>query len=150
MAQATPRLPKCLPSAFSLVEVTLALGIVSVSLLSLLGLLPAGLGVLRESMDQTARAHIVQRIAAEVVTSDFDQVTSRTLSFDQDGQAVISGQDSFYSVTIQGSAPSLPGLSSEDDIQKLQTHLKRIKIGISRSNIPNAPVAWYAIQVAAR
>ncbi len=47
-----PRHMKKAIFAFSLVEVTLALGIISVSLLSLIGLLPAGLGVLRESMDQ--------------------------------------------------------------------------------------------------
>jgi uncharacterized protein (TIGR02598 family) len=135
--------------AFSLVEVTLALGIVSVSLLSLLGLLPAGLGVLRESMDQTVHAQIVQRIAAGVASSDFDAIENETLAFDQEGQLLANTKDSatLYSVTIQESAPSLPGLS---DVEQMQDHLKRIRIGISRANIPNAPVVWYAIQVAAR
>ena len=43
MARVLPPSLSKVVSAFSLVEVTLALGVISVSLLSLLGLLPAGL-----------------------------------------------------------------------------------------------------------
>jgi uncharacterized protein (TIGR02598 family) len=152
---ATPQSPRSLKSpasAFSLVEVTLALGIVSVSLLSLIGLLPAGLGVLRESMDQTVHAQIVQRIAAGVVSSDFTSLGNETLAFDQEGQLLKGAGDSSaqYQATIQQSNPSLPGVTSEEDVAQMQSHLTRIRIGISRAHIPNAPVVWYAIQVAAR
>ncbi len=82
----TPRTPGHRAAAFSLVEVTLALGIVAVSLLSLIGLLPAGLGVLRESMDQTLHAQIVQRISSGLVSSEFVGLRGETLAFDQDGQ----------------------------------------------------------------
>lgn len=138
--------------AFSLVEVTLALGIISVSLLSLLGLVPAGLGVLRESMDQTVHAQIVQRITAGLVSSDFSSLGNETLAFDQEGQLVGNAGDSAarYCATIQEANPSMPGLTSQEDIAKMQNHLKRIRIGIFRANVPNAPIAWYAIQVAVR
>ncbi len=148
----TPRPPKRVEHAFSLVEVTLALGVVAVSLLSLLGLLPAGLGVLRESMDQTVYTQIVQRVASEVSVTDFDSLANTTFSFDEQGQ-LVKGQgtaNARYSVQIQGSDPSLPGLTRDEDIKKLQSHLKRVRIGISRSNVLNAPVAWYAVQVACR
>ncbi len=139
-------------SAFSLVEVTLALGIISVSLLSLIGLLPAGLGVLRESMDQTVHAQIVQRIAAGVATSEFSSLTGQTLTFDQEGQLLGGTADAGarYTAKIEASKPSLPGVSADADIAQMQDHLKRIRIGITRSNVPNAQVVWYAIQVAAR
>lgn len=152
MARATPRLPFRSVAAFTLVEVTLALGIVAVSLLSLIGLLPAGLGVLRESMDQTVHAQIVQRIAADVAASDFSALGNRTLSFDGTGQLLAAGDvaEARYSARIESSSPSLPGLTKAEDVEKLQNHLKRIRIGISRSNIQNAQVAWYAIQVASR
>lgn len=147
-----PRPPKRAASAFSLVEVTLALGIVSVSLLSLIGLLPAGLGVLRESMDQTVHAQIVQRIAAGVVVADFSSLGNDTLTFDQEGQLLPGGSEGSaqYRATIQLSNPSLPGLTGEEDLTRMQDHLKRVRIGISRAHVPNAPVVWYAIQVAAR
>jgi len=139
-------------SAFSLVEVTLALGIISVSLLSLIGLLPAGLGALRESMDQTVHAQIVQRIAAGVSTSEFASLTGQTLTFDQEGQLLAgsTGVDARYTAKIEESKPSLPGVSADADVAQMQDHLKRIRIGITRSNVPNAQVVWYAIQVAAR
>ncbi len=138
--------------AFSLVEVTLALGIISVSLLSLIGLVPAGLGVLRESMDQTVHAQIVQRITAGLVSSDFASLGNETLAFDQEGQLMSNAGDSDarYRATIQETNPSMPGLTSQEDVAQMQDHLKRIRIGISRANVPNAPVAWYAIQVAVR
>jgi len=147
-----PGRPRRELAAFSLVEVTLALGIVSVSLISLLGLLPAGLGVLRDSMDQTVHAQIVQRIASGLVTSDFAALSSETLSFDEEGQLLQTIDDSGarYLATIQETAPSLPGLTSAEDVGRLHDHLKRVRIGISRANVPNAPVAWYAVQVAAR
>lgn len=139
-------------SAFSLVEVTLALGIISVSLLSLIGLLPAGLGALRESMDQTVHAQIVQRIASGVATSEFASITGQTLTFDQEGQLLAGSTDAGarYTAKIEESKPSLPGLSDDADVEQMQDHLKRIRIGITRSNVPNAQVVWYAIQVAAR
>lgn len=147
----TPRTPGHRAEAFSLVEVTLALGIVAVSLLSLLGLLPAGLGVLRESMDQTLHAQIVQRISAGLVSSEFAALRGETLAFDQDGQLVEgTGEGALYKASIEEAAPSLPGLTREEDVTHLQSHLKRIRIGISRANLPNAPVVWYAVQVAAR
>ena len=148
----SPRQRKAAASGFSLVEVTLALGIISVSLLSLIGLLPAGLGVLRESMESTVHAQIVQRIASELVTTDFAGLCDEILSFDQEGQMLDdqSKAAALYSVRIEGEDPSLPGVTSQDDVERMQSHLGRIRIGISRSNVLNAPVAWYAIQVAAR
>lgn len=148
----SPRTSGDRTGAFSLVEVTLALGIVAVSLLSLIGLLPAGLGVLRESMDQTLHAQIVQRISAGLVSSEFAGLRSETLAFDQDGQLLAGGASdgAFYRAAIEEAVPSLPGLTRDEDLTNLRGHLKRIRIGISRANLPNAPVVWYAVQIAAR
>lgn len=139
-------------SGFSLVELALALGVISVSLLSLIGLLPAGLGVLRESMDQTVHAQIVQRVAAGVASSDFAALGNETLSFDQEGQMLTRADDSTvrYRAAIVEADPSLPGVTNSSDVALMQSHLKRIRIGISRANIPDAPIVWYAVQVAAR
>src|SRR5436305_3895175 len=56
----TPRVPK--NSGFSLVEVTLALGIAALCLLVLLGLLPAGVKTQQNSIQQTTANQIISQI----------------------------------------------------------------------------------------
>lgn len=64
----SPRKPE---SGFSLIEVTLALGIISFALVSLLGLLPAGLSSFRDSMRTTVSAQVSQRLIAEMRQAEF-------------------------------------------------------------------------------
>jgi uncharacterized protein (TIGR02598 family) len=51
---------------FSLVEVTLALGLVTFCLLALLALLPAGLDTVKESQDEAAAVQCLERLAAAI------------------------------------------------------------------------------------
>jgi type II secretory pathway pseudopilin PulG len=51
---------------FSLVEVTLALGLVSFCLLTLVGLLPVGLGSLKTSNDEAAATNCLEQIAGSI------------------------------------------------------------------------------------
>ncbi len=65
----TGRTPALLPGAlrgFSLVEVTLALGLISFCLLALIALLPAGLKTSKNSREQTAAASVVEEISAAI------------------------------------------------------------------------------------
>lgn len=52
--------------AFSLVEVTLALGIVSFALVSVLGLLPVGLRSIKNANEQAGAANVLNAIAASL------------------------------------------------------------------------------------
>lgn len=67
-------------SAFSLVEVTLALGVAAFALVAIFGLLPVGLNSNLASINQTAAASLATRIAADLKkaqaggTSQFYQV----------------------------------------------------------------------------
>ena len=54
--------------AFTLVEVTLTLGIVAAGLVALLGVLPAALAMLRDSKNETRASHIAQTIFADLQT----------------------------------------------------------------------------------
>lgn len=56
---------------FSLVEVTLTIGVVAFAFVALLGLLPTGLTVFREAMDTTVTSQIVQRITSELQETDY-------------------------------------------------------------------------------
>ena len=53
-------------SAFSLVEVTLALGIAAFGLVSIFGLLPASLGTSQTSVQQTSSVNVLAGIAADL------------------------------------------------------------------------------------
>jgi uncharacterized protein (TIGR02598 family) len=59
---------------FSLVEVSIAMGIVSVSLISLLGLLAGGMQVVRDASADNAVSAIVEGVRAELGQSDFQNV----------------------------------------------------------------------------
>jgi uncharacterized protein (TIGR02598 family) len=63
-------------SAFSLIEVTIALGVVSFALVTLFGLLPTGLNNFRGSMDRSVSAQIAQGIIAKARQTDFTDLTS--------------------------------------------------------------------------
>jgi uncharacterized protein (TIGR02598 family) len=66
------KLPYSAQSAFSLIEVALALGILAVAMVGILSLLPAGLGGYRQTMDTTISAQIFDRILSEAEASDLD------------------------------------------------------------------------------
>jgi uncharacterized protein (TIGR02598 family) len=63
------------PSGFSLVEVVLAVGVISFAFVAILGLLPAGLHQFRQAMDTSISSQIAQRIIQDAQQSDFDVLT---------------------------------------------------------------------------
>jgi uncharacterized protein (TIGR02598 family) len=107
--------------AFSLVEVTLALGVAAVSLLVIFSLLPIGLQTNQRSIEQTASADILSAVAADLratpVTNPRGGATTSiqfgisipaagstgttTLFFNSAGQSATSQQaDSRYRMTV--------------------------------------------------
>lgn len=61
-------------SAFSLVEVMLALGIISFAFVALLGLIPLGLDMFRNAVDATVEAQILQRVTTVARQGRFSQL----------------------------------------------------------------------------
>ena len=111
----------CRHSGFSLIEVTLAMGVAAVSLLVIFSLLPIGLQTNQRSIEQTASADILSAVAADLraspVTSPRGNTTTSTqfsintpaagstgtttLFFNSSGQSNASQQsDSRYRLTI--------------------------------------------------
>jgi len=107
--------------SFSLVEVTLALGVAAVSLLVIFSLLPIGLQTNQRSIEQTASADILSAVAADLratpVTNPHGNATistqfgisipaaggtgTTTLFFNTTGQSATSQQsDSRYRMTV--------------------------------------------------
>lgn len=103
-------------SSFSLVEVTLALGVAAVSLLVVFSLLPIGLQTNQRAIEQTASADILSAVAADLRATPRGVATSSqfgisfpgggatgtaTLYFNSNGQSSASLQfDSRYILTV--------------------------------------------------
>lgn len=59
-------------AGFSLIEVTIAMAIAAVAVVSLLGLIPAGMNTMRDAGDEAIMARIHQQILNELQVADFD------------------------------------------------------------------------------
>ncbi len=106
-------------AAFSLVELTLALGIAAFCLIAVFGLMPIGVQTNRNATSQTAATNIVAAVVADLratpstntISSQFGITfgTNATLYFDGTGQFSTSlGANSRYrlNVTWNASAPT--------------------------------------------
>ncbi|MEM6820358.1 MAG: Verru_Chthon cassette protein B [Verrucomicrobiota bacterium] len=96
---------------FSLVEVTMSLGILAFGLVTMMGILPLGLNTMRVAADQQVQSNIVQFIEAEAKLYSYDQLTTgnaisnTTFYFDSEGLAASSENATFEAeVEISGNA----------------------------------------------
>lgn len=105
--------------AFSLVEVTMALGIAAFSLLAIFGLLPVGIKSHRNAIEQTAAAGIATGIIADLrATPNTNSTTanysitipdSTQIHLREDGSRdSSSGAEARYLATITFTVPSQP------------------------------------------
>jgi len=105
-------------AGFSLVELVMAIGIVSFAFVSLFALLPVGLTTFRQTMDTSIGSQIVQRIVNEAQQTDYPTLintTSYDRYFDDQGNEVQSIDSSIYTVEVTVTAPtSLPNTSTPD------------------------------------
>jgi uncharacterized protein (TIGR02598 family) len=103
--------------AFSLVEVTLALGVAAFCLIAVFGLLPVGVQTNRNATSQTAATNIIAAVAADLRATPTTSTTSSqfgitfgantTLYFDSAGEASTSlGLNSRYRLSITWSGSS--------------------------------------------
>jgi len=116
--------------AFSLVEVTLALGVAAFCLLAVFGLMPIGVQTNRNATSQTAAANIMASVLADIRTTakatpsatpsplynisvparGDSNATPQTLYFDGTGQFTISlGANSRYQLNVTFPANPDPG-----------------------------------------
>src|SRR5213596_2978363 len=105
-------------SGFSLVAVTLALGVLAFCLIAVFGLMPVGMQTNRNATSQTAATNIIGGIVADLRATPAAATTSpqfaitfgtgKTLYFDVSGQASTSlSTDSRYRLSITwNSAPT--------------------------------------------
>lgn len=106
-------------AAFSLVEVTMALGIVSFAVLSLVALLPSGLQSVRDSANEAALSAIVRTVRGELNQASFADVTTalptQTWYFNESGNRLddsAPAAERFFKLGFDSSIPSAAGAAS--------------------------------------
>lgn len=140
--------------AFTLVEVTMSIGLVSFALLTMIGLMPAGLRALRDSTQQSINSQILQQISSGLVVksfasrTDFSGFGGTNLYFDEEAQPLTSSSGARYKAAITVQNPCLPGVATDDP--DLAASLKRLGISITREDIPNATTNSYSLQISYR
>jgi uncharacterized protein (TIGR02598 family) len=87
-----------LRKAFTLVETTIAMGIVAFAMVPILGLVPMGLSSFRSAISCTAEAQIVQALSNEILLTDYNLVTTKYASeklsyYSDEGEVLASAGD---------------------------------------------------------
>lgn len=148
--------PRC--HGFSLVEVTLAIGIVSFSLLAVLGLMPVGLSTLRQATEQTVESQIVQKLGGEASLTSFSKIganfSGRTFYYDDQGRYLTNSPATVptsarYWAFVSLSNSIYPGSSNAPSPASLSNSLVWMRIDISTGGASgqNRRTNSYGIQV---
>lgn len=130
--------PRGSADAFSLVEVTIALGITSFAVVVVLGLLPVGLSSMVASKREFTISQIRQEMAADMAIRPFTAgaTTYPTLWFDYDGLPT-NEAGAYYTVTVaaSGEAPVFPGSTGSTT---LRSSLKSVDVDVQERYSPAA------------
>ena len=88
---------------FSLVEVVLSIGIIAFAFVAIFSLLPAGMGMFRQSLDNSLGSQIVQRLVNEAQQTDFPTLILTVPTqryFDDQGNEVDTIKNSIYTTEV--------------------------------------------------
>lgn len=119
-------------SGFSLVEVTIAIGILSFSILMMLGLMPAGLTTMRNAMSSTIETQIVRQIGGELLLISHSRIPAiaggAPRYFDDEGQEQPAlASDTCYTLTLNLEESVYPGATNAD-AKSLAASLSTIQV----------------------
>lgn len=125
-------------AGFSLVEVTIAIGIVAFAFISIIGMLPVGLSSFNDAIDSTVTSQISQRLfseAQQVRYADLNRVAV-TRYYDAEGLEV-----------GRGSAPPAPGYVYSARVQLTpggytqNSHVSTVTIEIAKNRVVDDTIA---------
>lgn len=120
-------------AAFSLVEVTIALGLAAFAVVAVLGVLPSGLKTLRDSLDEVSEANLFREFAGSAARTSFAQLTNSVTYFSEQGLETGSQAGAHFKVEREVRDALVPGQSSTSNGAKV------VLIKITRN--PAAPGA---------
>lgn len=134
-----PGIPACqspsrLSHGFSLIEVTIALGIVSFALIALFGLLPTGLTTFRSSIDRSVASQIAQNIISQARQTEFSSLSTLATpagspkKFTEDGDETTDAAKTIYVAKIEvETSVSLPAAPAPN------TSMAKIRVRVVNS-----------------
>jgi uncharacterized protein (TIGR02598 family) len=139
-------------AAFSLVEVTIAVAIAGLGFITLLGLLPQGITMARNSAEMSVGSKIVQQISGEMQSMAWNRITWTGYGplryFTNEGRemtrANTSAEDMLASLAFVASVyvPEkpldvvLPAGSAGGNTTIPETYLRRVKISVATASDP--------------
>lgn len=133
IASSMIRLPKFSPLTvgFSLVEVVLALGVCSFAMIAIVGMIPVGLSTFRDALDTTAQSQIVQRVAGDVLLTDFNSIQDATYYYDDQGTRLENAGAPALAYTVHVTRDALlsPAVISPDSTITVMIKMARTKPG---------------------
>jgi uncharacterized protein (TIGR02598 family) len=121
--------------AFSMVEMALAMGVVSFAMVSLLGLLPVGLKIARDTMDITVQSQIMQSISNDVQLAEYNELQDlKDLNYNAEGlkEDDASKRVFWADLIASGSASMVKAPAATID----ENRAKVIQVKIYRNNQP--------------
>lgn len=135
--------------AFSLVEVVLALGVVSFAFVGIIGLLPVGLQTSRQAQETSVQSQIAQQVSNEIQLARFSDLNASVFPgasfpkyFDEQGLLVENPEapNCVYTVNVLAPPPlvnaTLPGAGTPN------THIRILTFGIEKSANPGFPIRF--------
>lgn len=145
--------------AFSLVEITIALGLVAFSMTVILGMLPIGLQSVRESVSQQGISNIVRQIRGELSQIPFSasngnaayslaSLDQQSLYYTREGlRTDAAGTHGYFTARIAVDDAQVPG----GDTPTYNSNLQNVKVTISyplEAPIANRQNEVFSIMVA--
>src|SRR5947209_6065666 len=132
-------------SAFSLVEVVLALGIVSFAIVAILGLIPTGLQTSHSSQDETRAAQIAQSILSTMASQAQTQFNSISFQeYDPNGSPL--GPISFDLSSLNGTSTGWAA-NNEGEVFAATSPARFLAYPFGPPSRPADTAPTYAIQI---
>ena len=120
---------------FSLIEVTIALAIASVALVTLLGLIPQGMDTMREAGDQAIMGRIHQQILNEIQLTPFEDAGGNSLLDRYDGV------EFYYDAQGEEMSDSMSPASDPDKAKGSFGHIYSARVSIPKEGSGNFPAS---------
>lgn len=142
---------------FSLIEVTLAIGILAFAFLSVFGLLSASMNLARDSMNRTHLSRITQRLVAMAQQTPFDKqsaLVGTIYRFDGDGELLGTGSsgDFVYTATLLNLDAATLQNETDLGIPNKTTRMLAVKIAVNRlvtdNDIPSNKQSQFSFALA--
>ena len=138
--------PRKATSAFTLVEVVIAIGIISTVLIALVGILPVGVSTVQKAKNLSIEARIAHNIIGEVQLSDWEnlqQFNGETRYFDDQATELDNGvadPRQVYSALIEipEQDPTIPGARPNPNLRRVIVKVTD-RPGDQNLNVPSDP-----------